>query len=120
MVSFESEKYIVLETLKKNGKSVKTPVWFVEQDDLVWVVTRKFTGKVKRIKNNNQVKLAPSNFSGKPKGNWLSGIAQIVEGDMAHKIIQQRNKKYGLIAKLIGFFSAKKGDYVVISIRFDS
>ncbi len=117
MVIFHNEKYIVLETLKKNGLSVKTPIWFVEEDGLIWVVTREFTGKVKRIKNNNKVKIAASNFSGKLKGDWLSGTAQIVEGDLANKIIHLRNTKYGIMAKLIGIFSAKKGNYVVISIK---
>lgn len=117
MKIFHNEKYIVLETFKKNGVSVKTPVWFVEEDGLIWVVTRKFTGKVKRIKNSNRVKIAASNFSGKPKGDWLLGTAQIVEGDIANKIIHLRNVKYGIMAKLIGIFSAKKGDYVVISIK---
>jgi len=119
MVIFHNEKYVVLETLRKNGVSVKTPVWFVEEDGLIWVVTRKFTGKVKRIKNNNKIKIAVSNFSGKPKGDYLSGTAQIVEGDLASKIIHLRNTKYGIMAKLIGIFSAKKGSYVVISIKPD-
>jgi len=46
----ENEKYINLETYRKNGKTVHTPVWFVISDDLVQVITREKTGKVKRLK----------------------------------------------------------------------
>lgn len=116
---FPNEKYIALETLRKNGDAVMTPVWFVEHDDLIWVVTREFTGKVKRLRNNSKVRIAVSNFSGKPKGKWFSGQADIVQGDLSKTVISIRNKKYGFMAKLIGIFSAKKGKYVVFSIHLD-
>jgi len=43
----ESEKYISLETYRKNNQPVRTPVWFVIKNDLIYVVTRDQTGKVK-------------------------------------------------------------------------
>ncbi len=119
MDRFPNQKYIVVETFRKSGVGVKTPVWFVEDDGLVWVVTREKTGKVKRIRNNSKVNLAVSNFSGDPKSDWNTGTAQIVQGDTAKKIIQKRNKKYGIMARLIGIFSAKKGAYVVFSIKIN-
>ena len=67
------KKYISLETLRKNGVPVRTPVWFVIFNDMVYVVTRESTGKVKRIKNNQDVRVAPCNFSGKIEGDWISG-----------------------------------------------
>ncbi|MDH3501125.1 MAG: pyridoxamine 5'-phosphate oxidase family protein [Nitrosopumilus sp.] len=119
MAMFSNEKYIVLETFRKNDNSVKTPVWFVEYEDLIWIVTRELTGKVNRLKNNNKVNVAVSNFSGKVKGKWFSGKAKKVQGELAEKIISLRNKKYGIMAKLIGIFSVKKGKYVVYSIKLD-
>jgi uncharacterized protein len=46
---FDDSKYINLETYKKNGKVVSTPVWFVIEDKKVFVITRSGTGKVKRL-----------------------------------------------------------------------
>ncbi len=54
----ESKKYISLETYRKNNQPVRTPVWFVVKNDLIYVVTRDQTGKVKRLRNNQQVKIA--------------------------------------------------------------
>lgn len=116
---FPNEKYIVLETFRKNGISVRTPVWFVEDDSLIWVITRELTGKVKRLRHNNKVNIAISNFSGKPKGKWFSAQAKLIQDDLAEKAISLRNKKYGFMAKMIGFFSAKKGKYVVYSLKLD-
>ena len=48
----ESEKYISIETYKKDGTPVQTPVWFVVKNNLIYIVTREKTGKVKRIRNN--------------------------------------------------------------------
>ena len=44
----ESEKYISLETYRKNEQPVRTPVWFVIKDNLVYVVTRSQTGKPRK------------------------------------------------------------------------
>ena len=49
-------KYISLETYRKNNQPVHTPVWFVLNDNLVYVVTRDQTGKIKRLRNNQKVK----------------------------------------------------------------
>ncbi len=119
MFIFSNEKYIALETFRKNGEPIKTPVWFVEYNDLIWVVTRELTGKVKRLRNNNKVNVAVSSFSGTPKGKWFSGTAKKVQDNLAIKAISSRNKKYGFMAKLMEVFSAKKGNYVVYSIKLD-
>ena len=120
MPIFPNEKYISLETFRKNGIPVKTPVWFVEHDNLIWIVTRELTGKVKRLKNNNKVNVAASNFSGTPKDKWHSGSAKRIQGELAERALSLRNKKYGFMAKMIGIFSYKKGKYVIYSIELDN
>ncbi len=115
----ESQKYISLETYKKNNQPVKTPVWFVIQNELIYVITREGTGKVKRIKNNPQVKLAPCTFGGKPTGGWVSGNASKVLGEEAMTVIKLRKKKYGFRAIIAQFASRGKGNLVVFSIKLD-
>ncbi|NIM25927.1 MAG: PPOX class F420-dependent oxidoreductase [Nitrosopumilaceae archaeon] len=111
------KKYIALKTFKKNGDGVVTPVWYVKEENSLWVTTRKKTAKVKRIRNNNKVQIAISDFSGNPKGQWFYGIAKIVEGDVAKRAIRLRNKKYGFMSKVVSLFSSSKGDYVVYHIE---
>jgi PPOX class probable F420-dependent enzyme len=115
----ESQKYISLETYKKNNQPVKTPVWFVINNDLIYVITREGTGKVKRIKNNPQVKLASCTFGGKPTGEWFSGKASKVLGEESDKAIKLRKKKYGFRATIAQFASRGKGDLVVFSIKLE-
>ena len=37
---FENQKYINLETFRKSGVGVKTPVWFVQDRDVLYVWTQ--------------------------------------------------------------------------------
>lgn len=116
---FLEQKYINLETYGKSGKLVRTPVWLVIFNDLIYVVTREKTGKVKRIRNKQDVKIAPCTFSGKPTGAWVSGLANFVKNEEAQRAIQLRRKKYGFLAKFANFFTSQKGNLVVLSIKLD-
>jgi PPOX class probable F420-dependent enzyme len=113
---FLKQKYLNLETYKKSGQAVQTPVWFVISEDLIYVVTRESTGKVKRIKNNPQIRIVPCNFSGQPTGEWLSALAEPANQQESQKAIALRKKKYGLLASIAGIMTSAKGKLVVYRI----
>ena len=56
---FAGEKYINLETFRKSGAAVATPVWFAEDLGVFYVYSLANAGKVKRIRNNPRVRLMP-------------------------------------------------------------
>ncbi len=49
--TFDHQSYLNLETFRKNGSGVKTPVWFVEDCGVLYLRTDAASGKVKRIRN---------------------------------------------------------------------
>ncbi len=112
-------KYINLETYRRSGEPVVTPVWFTTDASKIFVVTRSQTGKVRRIKNNQKVRVMPSGMRGEPKGEWFEGVARIATPEELKLALEQRNKKYGFRAKFAGIFSGSKGEIVGISISFD-
>ena len=114
---FLDQKYINLETYKKDGTPVRTPVWFVIDNDLIYVITRDSTGKVKRLKNNHDVRIVLCSFKGEPKNEWIKGKAEKITGKEADIAIKLRKKKYGMSARLIGLFTSQKGNLVVYSIK---
>jgi len=114
---FLDQKYINLETYKKDGTSIRTPVWFVIDKNLIYVITRESTGKVKRLRNNQNVRIVPCSFKGEPKNEWVKGAAEKITGDEADKVIKLRKKKYGMFVRLIGVFTSQKGNIVVYSIE---
>jgi len=53
----ESEKYINLETYRKNGNAVHTPVWFVLSDNLIHVISGEKTGKKNSKASEKKVRI---------------------------------------------------------------
>ena len=109
-------QYIKLETYRKSGQAVATPVWFTMDGDKVFVVTRSGTGKVKRLRNNQKVRVVPSGMRGEPKGEWADGEARFTTPEEFERALKQRSKKYGFKVKLAGLFSSSKGELVGIAI----
>jgi PPOX class probable F420-dependent enzyme len=114
------EKYINLETYRKSGQGVRTPVWFVEMingdGSVLYVRTSDDTGKYKRVRNNPSVQIAPCNMRGSVKGNWVKGEARIADEEEKIKAFKMLEKKYGIIYKMTRVFLSGK-NYVVIAIR---
>jgi uncharacterized protein len=116
---FSTHQYINLETYRRNGQAIATPVWFTIYDDRISVVTRSETGKVKRLRNNSKVRIVPSGIRGQPKGEWLNGKAVFAAQEELDQALKQRNKKYGFKARLSGLFSRTKGKLIGIIISLD-
>ena len=114
---FLDQKYINLETYKKDGTPIRTPVWFVIDKELIYIITRDSTGKVKRLGNNQDVRIVPCSFKGEPKNEWVKGKTEMITGEEADKVIKLRKKKYGMFARLIGTFTSQKGSLIVYSIE---
>jgi len=101
----DGEQFVSLTTYRKNGNDVSTPVWFAQDVDKIYVVTMRGSGKVKRIRNNGHVKLAPSNARGIVHGDTINGMATTHNpdsptGQMAHKAL---SKKYGFMLQMFRF-----------------
>jgi PPOX class probable F420-dependent enzyme len=122
LLQFASEKYINLETYRKNGSGVRTPVWFVESDNdnnnnnILYIRTSDDTGKYKRIRHNQSVQMAPCNMRGSIKGNWVKGEARIANEEEKLKAFKMLEKKYGIMYKVTRMFMSGK-NYVVIAIH---
>ena len=113
MISNE-ENYINLSTRKRDGSSVNTPVWFVQERETnnYYVYSLNYSGKVKRIRNFPDVKVATCNFSGKLKGNWVDANANLVdESENIKTAYTCLRKKYGIKFRIGDFFSWIKGTY---------
>jgi PPOX class probable F420-dependent enzyme len=111
--------YIKLETFKRNGVGVATPVWFTVDGRKISVITRSQTGKVKRLRNNPNVRIAPCGMRGQLKGQWYDGKAFLANQEELDIGLNLRNKKYGFRARLAGIFSRTKGQLTGINISLD-
>src|ERR1700730_16714611 len=102
---FAGQKYLNLETYRKNGNAVATPVWFAEDGGVLYIYSLADAGKVKRIRNNPRVRVAPCGMRAKLKGEWVETRARILQGDEAAKGHRLLDEKYGLLKKIGNVFS---------------
>jgi PPOX class probable F420-dependent enzyme len=112
--------FIVLETFRKSGEGVKTPVWVTAEGDKLFVWTQDNTGKVKRIRNNGRVRLAVSDSRGTPKGEWVEAQARVLPDPAeATKQEDRIRSKYGLqfhFFNLMSKFRRNQAPHVSIEI----
>lgn len=113
--------YIALETFKKNGQGVNTPVWVTKEGNKLFVMTDAGSWKAKRIRNNSRVRVAKSDFRGSPQSDWREAEAHILENLDAWQKMETRMKaKYGYqyrIWALMNRLQGAKFRYVVIEIE---
>jgi PPOX class probable F420-dependent enzyme len=107
--AIQKQKYLNLETFRRNGESIKTPVWFVQDGNILYVQTVANSGKVKRIRNNGNVNIVPCKVDGTPSGPWASANArEVTSVEIANKVSRMMEKKYGLIKKLLAFQATRQ------------
>jgi PPOX class probable F420-dependent enzyme len=99
------EKYVNLETFRKNGTTVKTPVWAAPLDGKLVIFCDKESYKVKRIRNDPKLRAAACNVRGTVHGDWMEGTGRVVEDDAyIDRIEGALEAKYGLLMKMTSFF----------------
>jgi PPOX class probable F420-dependent enzyme len=100
-----NEQYVNLETFRKNGTTVKTPVWAAPLDGKLVIFCDKESYKVKRVRNNPKLRAAGCNVRGTVHGDWLEGTGRVIEDDAyIDRIETALEKKYGLLMKMTSFF----------------
>jgi len=89
-------RYVNLETFRKNGTGVQTPVWAAPDGDQLVVFTNGDSYTVKRLRRNSSLRIAECNVRGGLKGPWHEGSGRIVE-DEAEKqsVLRALHRKYG-------------------------
>ena len=77
------QRTVVLSSFKRDGTAVGTPVNIAVEDDHAFIRSFDAAWKVKRMRRNPVVEVAPSTFGGKPKGPPSRFRARQLEGDEA-------------------------------------
>jgi len=121
-----NQNYIALTTFKKNAQGVTTPIWFVFDRDRIFFCTYEKFWKVRRMRNNPNVEIAPAKARmGAPKdykiiGKTIKGVARLLGGEEAKAAKRLLRKKYGFtytvfnILRGISLFGSKLLFYEVI------
>ena len=113
-------RYVRLSTFRKSGAVVPTPVWFARLGKNLYVVTGRNTGKVKRIRNNPGVAVAPSDFRGRPKGPEMRAVAGVTDEQRGGPADRALRGKYGWQYRVFEVVEGLRGatdDLVYLELR---
>jgi PPOX class probable F420-dependent enzyme len=124
LTAFGGEKYLSLETYRKSGTGVRTPVWFaaapIQAGEVkLYVYTTANSGKAKRLRRNGAVRIAPCDARGKVTGSWIGAIATIVGDDESERGMRLLNRKYWPLKQILDLsvLMFPRHQRVVISIQ---
>ena len=126
VAQFAKAKYLNLESFRKTGVGVRTPVWFARKEDVessqvtFYIYSEANAGKVKRIRNNPKVRVAPCNFRGDVRGAWVEGRARLCANDEVARGQELLRRKYGML-KIVGDFFGRlmRHEQYVIAIELN-
>ena len=127
--ALERERYISLETFRKNGTGVKTPVWFAylpgdgDGEGSLVVLTGGKSHKIKRLQSNPAIKAAACNMNGKKiLGPFHDGTCELVEDQATiQRAVDVLKRKYTWQWRIF-MAAARLGgthrDHVILRLRF--
>ena len=101
------------------GKTCCRAGWRSQSNPPVfYIYSAPDAGKVKRIRNNPKVRIAPCTMRGDLRGAWVEAQARICAGDEAAHGQELLRRKYGWLKITGDFFSRLRGrQQVVIAVE---
>ena len=111
-------KYISVTTYRRDGTPVATPVWVVAEGGYLQVITARDSGKVKRLRNNAEVAIAPCDVLGELQGDPVPGTAAIIEDPaLVERVERLIGGRYALLGRLFIWWSrVRKRESVVLAL----
>jgi len=103
-------KYLSFATRKRSGEFIETPVWFAPDDNGFVIFSAGHAGKVKRLRNFSESRIAACTLAGKITGPWVATEAFILDApDEKSGALKILREKYGWVMKSGDFFASLVG-----------
>jgi PPOX class probable F420-dependent enzyme len=97
LAPFVRQKTIRLTSYRRDGRPVGAPVSIVVDGDRAYVRSPGTGGKIKRIRNNPLVEIAPCTSTGKPTGPAVRMRAQLLDGAEYRHASRLLARKYPML-----------------------
>ena len=94
------EEFALLVTFRRSGEPLATPVWFGLHDGRLYVESLADAGKVKRLRHDRRVRVAPCTLRGRPKGPFADGVGRILGAEEEKHAESALDAHYGLRRRL--------------------
>ena len=106
---FVDQKTILLTTYRRDGTPVPTPVHIAVDGEVAYIRTFDPSGKLKRMRRNAEVEIAPSTMRGRVTGDAVHATARILNGAEAARAARAMAAKYPFThGRLIPWYHRRK------------
>jgi len=95
-------KYLSITSYRRDGSGVSTPVWFAAEGDRLLVMTDSRSDKVKRIRRNPYVTIAPCSGRGKPRAKRMPAHAELLPASEVERAKRLIRRKYRIDLLFVG------------------
>jgi PPOX class probable F420-dependent enzyme len=122
-------RYLSVTSFKRDGTGVATPVWFVSDGVRLFAFTDLHSAKIRRIRNDARVLIAPCRVNGRLRGEAAAGHAEVLtdpaELERIRELLLERYKVsyrvvmllYRLGRRLRGKQSVAEGAALAITVE---
>ena len=88
-------KRALLVTYRRDGTPVPTPVWAAQADGRLYVRSERASGKVKRLRNDARLLVAPCTVRGEPLGTAVRGRRRVLAAEQEPRAERALAQRYG-------------------------
>lgn len=111
-------RFLSITSFKRDGTGVATPVWFVADGDRLYALTDLHSPKVRRIRRDPNVLIAPCRADGAPRGDAVAARAEVLTAtpdlDRVQRLLRDRYKlSYRLVMLAYRMGRRLRGDAAV-------
>lgn len=120
---FDGARYLNLETYRRDGRPVRTPLWFAAgpaaDGPVLYVYSLTNSGKAKRLRRSAESRIAPCDGRGRLRGDWVPARASIVTGPKHTLGMRLLDRKYWPWKQMLNAMASlfNREQRIVIAIR---
>ena len=110
-------RYLNLESFRRDGTGVRTPLWFAADGTTLFVYSRADAGKIKRLRRDPACRIAACDMKGNLSGPWLNAQSRLLTGTEAAAAMRLLDQKYWPWKQLLGLLAKfRPGTRTVVAL----
>lgn len=121
LIAGSGPRYVNLETYRRDGRGVRTPLWCAVLDGTIVAFTNGRSGKIKRLRRESRVALASCDARGGIRSPWVEGSCEIVaDAEQERLAYDALQRKYGWLMRLTSLaaqIGGRRKNWKILRVR---